>query len=141
MSVGEWQRRGRAELQRTLSYSPKPVPLDLKVEKVIVRQGYETRRISFAGSPHYRIPANSFDAFGLHSMMDYSDVASLAAPDAAIFIQNCAQDRLFIREGMDRAVQKIERVYRELRRSSFFRFRYYDVPHQFNAEMQEDAFR
>jgi dienelactone hydrolase len=341
MSVGEWQRRGRAELQRTLSYSPRSVPLDLKVEQVIVRPGYETRRISFAGSPYYRIPAfwlvpthsrgpfpavvalhdhggffysgkeklvqlenehpaltefkqrsyggrswadelarrgfvvlvadafywgdrrmqfeeppeelkqrltgldpaqveyiqklnsylrernselntwlafagtswmgivnyddrravdllssfpevdrkrigcaglsgggyratyllgadprikagvivgwmtslpttldisysvhaNLFDAFGLHSMMDHSDVASLAAPDAAIFIQNCVQDRLFTREGMDRAVQKIERVYRELGRSDFFRFRYYDVPHQFSAEMQEDAFR
>ena len=57
MSVGEWQLRGRAELQRTLSYSPRSVPLDLKVEQVIVRQGYETRRISFAGSPYYRIPA------------------------------------------------------------------------------------
>lgn len=341
MSVGEWQRRGRAELQRTLSYFPKPVPLDMKVEKVIVRQGYETRRISFAGSPYYRIPAyllvptrnrgpfsavvalhdhggffyfgkeklvqlenehpalaefkqrsyggrswadelarrgfvvlvadafywgdrrmqyeeppeelkqrlaglnpdqveyvqkmnsylrernselntwlafagtswmgivnyddrravdllsslpevdrkrigcaglsgggyratyllgadsrvkagvivgwmtslpttldisysvhaNLFDAFGLHSMLDHPDVASLAAPDAAIFVQNCAQDRLFTREGMDSAVRKIERVYQELSRSDFFRFRYYDVPHQFNVEMQEDAFR
>ena len=341
ISVEEWQRRGRAELQRTLSYSPRSVPLDLKVEQVIVRQGYETRRISFAGSSYYRIPAyllvptrsrgpfpavvalhdhggffysgkeklvqlenehpaltefkqrayggrswadelarrgfvvlvadafywgdrrlqyeeppkelkqrlagldpgqveyveklngylrernselntwlefagtswmgivnyddrravdllsslpevdrkhigcaglsgggyrsayllgadsrikagvivgwmtslpttldisysvhaNLFDAFGLHSMLDHPDVASLAAPDAAIFIQNCAQDQLFTREGMDRAVQKIERVYQELGRSDFFRFRYYDVPHQFNAEMQEDAFR
>ncbi len=341
MSVAEWQRRGRTELQRTLSYSPRTVPLDLKVEQVIARQGYETRRISFAGSPYYRIPAcllvptqrpgpfpavvalhdhggffysgkeklvqlesehpaltefkqryyggrswadelarrgfvvlvadafywgdrrmqydtppeelkqrlaglapgqveyvqkmnsylrernselntwlsfagtswmgivnyddsravdllsslpevdrkrigcaglsgggyratyllgadsrikagvivgwmtslpttldisysvhaNLFDALGLHAMLDHPDVASLAAPDAAIFIQNCAQDRLFTREGMDKAVQKIERVYRELSRSDFFRFRYYDVPHQFNTEMQEDAFR
>jgi len=341
VSVTEWQRRGRVEMERTLSYSPKQVPLDLKVERVIVRQGYETRIVSFAGSPYYRIPAfllvptkgrgpfpavvalhdhggffyygkeklvrlenehpaltefkqrayggrswadelarrgfvvlvadafywgdrrlqyqkppeelkqrlggldsgqveyvqkmnsylrerNSelntwlsfagtswlgivnyddrravdllaslpevdrqrigcaglsgggyratyllgadsrlkagvivgwmtslpttldipysvhsslFDAFGLHSKLDHPDVASLAAPDSAIFIQNCSQDELFTHEGMERAVRKIQKVYQELSRSEFFRFKYYDVPHQFNVEMQDEAFR
>ena len=35
----------------------------------------------------YSVHANLFDAFGLHSMLDHPDVASLAAPDAAIFIR------------------------------------------------------
>ena len=56
-SVQEWQRLGRAEVQRGLSYSPKPVPIDVNVESVIKRDGYEIRRISFAGSSHYRVPA------------------------------------------------------------------------------------
>ena len=56
-SVAEWQRLGRAEVQRGMSYSPKPVPLDLKVHSVIKRDGYEIRAVSFAGSAHYRVPA------------------------------------------------------------------------------------
>ena len=340
MSVEEWQRRGRAELERTLCYSPKPVPLDVKVESVMHRQGYEIRKISFAGSQHYRIPAyllvpmkgnkpfpavvalhdhggyfyhgkeklvgldsehpaltqfklqyyggrpwadelarrgfvvivadafywgerrlqyeqsplelknrlsglkpeqieyvnainaylrdrnselntwlafagtswlgivnyddrrtvdlllslpevdprrigcaglsgggyratylagtdprvkasvivgwmtslpttldipysvhrNLFDAFGLHAKLDHPDVASLAAPNGAIFIQNCARDRLFTSSGMRQATLKIQKVYEDLGRSQCFSSKLYDAPHQFNAEMQEDAF-
>jgi len=57
MPLSEWQQRGRAEVFRALSYSPRTVPLDLKVTSTITRAGYEVRNISFAGSPHYRIPA------------------------------------------------------------------------------------
>jgi dienelactone hydrolase len=56
-SLEEWRARGRAEVKRTLCYSPKSVPLDLRVEKVLRRDGYETRKVSFAGTAHYRIPA------------------------------------------------------------------------------------
>ncbi|MGH9426342.1 MAG: dienelactone hydrolase family protein [Terriglobia bacterium] len=340
MSVKEWQRRGRAELERTLCYSPKPVPLDVKVESVMPREGYEIRKISFAGSQHYRIPAyllvptetkppfpavvalhdhggffyygkeklvrldtehpaltefkgtsyggrswadelarrgfvvivadafywgerrlqyeqpplelenrlsglkpeqieyvkainaylrdrnselntwlafagtswlgivnhddrrtvdllhslpevdhrrigcaglsgggyratylagadprvkasiivgwmtslpttldipysvhsNLFDAFGLHAKLDHPDVASLAAPNGAIFIQNCARDRLFTSSGMRQATLKIQKVYEDLGRSQYFSSKLYDVPHQFNVQMQEDAF-
>ena len=55
--AAEWRRRGRAEVERYLSYSPKPVPLDLKVHATVKREGYEIRVISFAGSAHYRVPA------------------------------------------------------------------------------------
>jgi hypothetical protein len=57
LSVDAWQRRGRAEVQRCLSYAPKSVPLDVRVHSVSKREGYEVRVISFAGSAHYRVPA------------------------------------------------------------------------------------
>jgi dienelactone hydrolase len=56
-SLKQWRTRGRAQVERTLCYSPRTVPLDLRVEKVLKREGYETRKISFAGTAHYRIPA------------------------------------------------------------------------------------
>src|SRR5689334_3401604 len=56
-SVEQWRARGRAEVERCLSYSPRIAPLDLKVHAVVKRAGYEIRVVSFAGSPHYRIPA------------------------------------------------------------------------------------
>lgn len=338
-SVDEWRRRGRAEVQRELSFTPKPVPLDLKVHSVVERNGYQIRVISFAGSGHYRVPAyllvpdskgahpgvvalhdhggwfyhgkeklvrmegehaslkgfrdhyyggrayadelarrgyvvivpdafywgerrmqwkrppaelrkrlaglepeqveyvrvmngylreqtavlNTwlsfcgtswmgivnhddrrsvdvleslpevdskrigclglsgggyrstyltgmeprikasiitgwmcslptildlpysshsalFDAFGLHSNLDHPDIASLAAPDTAVFVQNCARDRLFTRAGMESAAEKIRAVFADLKHPERFRSKFYDVPHQFNVEMQEEAF-
>jgi hypothetical protein len=72
--------------------------------------------------------------------MDHPDIATLAAPKAAVFVQNCARDRLFTRVGMDAAVEKIRAVYADLKHPERFQAKYYDVPHQFNAEMQEEAF-
>jgi len=48
---------GRAEVARILSYAPKAVPLDVRVHATFPRKGYEVRRISFAASAHYRVPA------------------------------------------------------------------------------------
>lgn len=81
-----------------------------------------------------------FDAFGLHAKLDHPDIASLAAPATALFVQNCAQDRLFTRAGMEKAAEKIRAVYQDLKRPERYRSEFYDVPHQFNARMQEDAF-
>jgi dienelactone hydrolase len=88
----------------------------------------------------YPVHRDMFDPFGVHASLDHPDVASLAAPDCAIFVQNCGRDRLFTRAGMDAAVQKIGAVYSELKQPERFMGRYYDVPHQFNPEMQDDAF-
>ncbi len=88
----------------------------------------------------YAVHTALFDAFGLHSKMDHPDIASLAAPDTAVFVQNCAQDRLFTRAGMEAAAEKIRAVYGDLKRPERFRSAFYDVPHQFNAQMQEEAF-
>jgi len=92
--------------------------------------------LGISHSVHARLP----DAFGLHAQMDQPDVASLAAPDCALLIQNCLRDRLFTRAGMELAAEKLRRVYDTLRRSERFRVEYYDAPHEFNAEMQENAF-
>ena len=57
MPVEQWREKGRAVVQRTLSYAPNHTPLDLKVHSVVRRSGYEIRVVSFAGSRHYRVPA------------------------------------------------------------------------------------
>jgi len=88
----------------------------------------------------YPVHRSLFDAFGLHAYMDHPDIATLAAPEAAVFVQNCARDRLFTRAGMDAAVEKIRAVYADLKHPERFQAKYYDVPHQFNAEMQDEAF-
>jgi len=82
-----------------------------------------------------------FDAVGVHAFLDHPDIASLAAPHCKIFVQNCARDSLFTREGMEKAVAKIKLVYEQLGHPERFESRFYDVPHQFNVEMQEHAFR
>lgn len=82
-----------------------------------------------------------FDAFGAHAFLDHPDIASLAAPDCKILVQNCARDSLFTREGMEKAAAKIGLVYEQLGHPERFESRFYDVPHQFNVEMQQDAFR
>ncbi len=88
----------------------------------------------------YSVHAALFDAFGVHQNLDHPDIATLAAPDCAIFVQNCARDRLFTRAGMESAAAKIRAVYEDLKRPERYRSKFYDVPHQFNLEMQEEAF-
>jgi dienelactone hydrolase len=81
-----------------------------------------------------------FDAFGSHAYLDHPDIASLAAPDCRILVQNCARDALFTRSGMEEAAAKIKEVFEELGYGERFDVQFYDVPHQFNTEMQQDAF-
>ncbi|MEO7141953.1 MAG: hypothetical protein ABI165_00450, partial [Bryobacteraceae bacterium] len=81
-----------------------------------------------------------FDAFGLHAHLDHPDVASLAAPDCSIFVQDCAQDKLFTHGGMQAAADKIGDVYADLKHPERFQSKFYDVPHQFNVQMQGEAF-
>jgi dienelactone hydrolase len=88
----------------------------------------------------YSVHAGLFDAFGVHANLDHPDIASLAAPNCAIFVQNCARDRLFTRSGMEAAADKIRAVFADQKHAERFQSRFYDVPHQFNAEMQDDAF-
>jgi cephalosporin-C deacetylase-like acetyl esterase len=88
----------------------------------------------------YRAHGALFDAFSAHASLDHPDIASLGAPDCALFIQNCGQDRLFTRAGMDAAAEQLRAVYAALGRSDRYQHRLYDVPHQFNAAMQNEAF-
>ena len=41
---------------------------------------------------------------------------------------------------MKRASEKVQRVYEELGASDRYGFKFFDVPHQFNVKMQEEAF-
>lgn len=79
-------------------------------------------------------------AGGLHASLDHPDIASLAAPDCAMFVMQCGRDRLFTTAGMRGAAEKIGRVYSDLGGAERYRWKFYDVPHQFNVEMQEEAF-
>lgn len=79
-------------------------------------------------------------AHGLHASMDHPDVASLAAPDCAMYVMQCGRDRLFTTAGMRGAAEKIARVYSDLGGAERYRWRFFDVPHQFNVEMQDEAF-
>ena len=88
----------------------------------------------------YNVVAGLPDAATLHASLDHPDIASLAAPDCAILVLNCGRDRLFTRAGMEQAAEKIRMVYSDLKHPERFNARFYDVPHQFNVQMQEDAF-
>jgi len=88
----------------------------------------------------YSVHASLYDAFAAHANLDHPDIATLGAPSCALFVQNCAQDRLFTRAGMEAAAEKIRAVYAALGRPERYQYRFYDVPHQFNAAMQEEAF-
>jgi hypothetical protein len=84
--------------------------------------------------------ASLFDAFSAHASLDHPDIASLGAPECALFVQNCGQDRLFTRAGMDAAAEKLRAVYASSGRPEKYQHRVYDAPHQFNVGMQDEAF-
>ncbi len=86
------------------------------------------------------VHTDMFHAYGLHAKLDHPDVAALGAPNCATFVVQCGRDHLFPRQGMDRAIAKIQAVYFDLNKPEQFKSQYYDVTHQFNIEMQEDAF-
>ncbi|MBF9255047.1 dienelactone hydrolase family protein [Pontibacter sp. 172403-2] len=74
-----------------------------------------------------------------YQFLDLPDVASLNAP-RPLLVMNCLQDKLFSREGMQAAEQKLATVYNKMKVPEKFSCRYYDVPHSMNIQMQEDAF-
>jgi hypothetical protein len=76
---------------------------------------------------------------GLAASFEISDVASIGMP-AALMVLECAQDDLFTPSGMQRACGKLDSIYTKAGLSEHLRYRFYDVPHQFNAAMQADAF-
>ncbi len=76
---------------------------------------------------------------GLYRLLDMPDVVSMAAPRALLNI-NGSQDRLFpIDTGIKPAYRTLEAVYAKLAAPDKFRGHLYDAPHEFNAEMQAEA--
>ena len=57
----------------------------------------------------YIVHSSLFDAFSAHANLDHPDIATLGAPGCALLVQNCAQDRLFTRAGMDAAAREDRR--------------------------------
>jgi len=75
---------------------------------------------------------------GLYRDMDYPDVASLAAP-APLLVINGSRDALFETSGVRAAFDKLAACYAKAGVPERLRTRLYDTPHEFNLEMQAEA--
>jgi hypothetical protein len=70
--------------------------------------------------------------------LDYPDVASLAIPSALLVI-NGTKDGLFDPDGVRGCFTKLAVCYAKAGVAERFRGRLYEAPHEFNAEMQREA--
>lgn len=76
---------------------------------------------------------------GLYGELDYPDVASLAMP-AAMLVINGGKDGLFTPKGMELSHNKLRECYRKAGIANRVECTMYpDAPHEFNAEMQKQA--
>ena len=75
---------------------------------------------------------------GLYRHLDYPDVASLAAPTPLLVI-NGSKDALFEPAGVQASFEKLAACYKKAGVPDNLRTRLYDTPHEFNREMQAEA--
>jgi dienelactone hydrolase len=75
----------------------------------------------------------------VHRQLDWPDIAALRAPRPLMVLQ-CRRDGLFPLEGMQESLSKLEAIYKRAGAAGSFTGRFFDVPHQFNVEMQQEAF-
>lgn len=80
----------------------------------------------------------SFHIIGLYRYLDLPDLAAPIAPRSLMVISG-SQDRLFPPKGVEAAFAKIDQCFRKAGVPDRQRCRMYDAPHQFNVEMQADA--
>jgi dienelactone hydrolase len=76
---------------------------------------------------------------GLRRLLDYPDVASIACPKPMLFY-NGTEDGLFPVDGVERAFGKMRSVWESKEAGDVLETRLWPVSHEFNTEMQEDAF-
>jgi dienelactone hydrolase len=76
---------------------------------------------------------------GLAGNLELSDVMAMGMP-GAFMIQQCAKDELFPLEGMQKTSERVRALYDKAGLSERYSTKFYDVPHQFNVQMQADAF-
>jgi Abhydrolase family len=76
----------------------------------------------------------------IHRYLDWPDIVALRAPKP-LLVQQCAHDGLFPPSGMQEAVQKISAIYAKSGAPERFSCRFYNLTHQFNVPMQDDAFK
>ena len=90
---------------------------------------------------HAHLDTHSWVHFlpALHRYLDWTDVLSLAAP-RSLLVQQCSRDGLFPLAGMKESVEKIAALYGHAGARDKFTGRFYDEPHRFSRQMQEDAF-
>jgi dienelactone hydrolase len=75
---------------------------------------------------------------GLYRYLDYPDVVSLAMP-APLLVINGSKDALFEPSGVRASFDKLAACYAKAGVPDRLRTRLYDTPHEFNAEMQKEA--
>ena len=75
---------------------------------------------------------------GLYRYLDYPDIASLAMPRALLVI-NGSKDGLFDLDGVRACFDKLNACYKKAGAPEKCRTRLYDTPHEFNNEMQAEA--
>ncbi len=80
----------------------------------------------------------TFHIPGLYRYLDLPDLAALIAP-RSVFVINGSKDALFPPDGVEKAFRKIEACFRKAGALEHQRCRLYDVPHEFNREMQAEA--
>ena len=76
---------------------------------------------------------------GLHRYLDYPDVASIACPKPLLFF-NGEHDKLFPVTAVKQAYDKMAQVWVSQNASENLVTKLWPVPHEFNIEMQEEAF-
>ena len=111
--------------------------LDRRI-KVAVDVGWMTSYASQLSRHVVNTVGLTFHIPGLYRYVDLPDLAALIAPRAALVI-NGSRDRLFAPDGVEAAFTKIDQCYRKAGARDRQRCRLYDAPHQFNAEMQAEA--
>jgi dienelactone hydrolase len=76
---------------------------------------------------------------GLRRSLDLPDEVALTVP-GALLVQQCGRDALYPVDGMRGAVDKLTKIYAKAGIPERFKGTFYDVPHSFRPEMQEEAF-
>lgn len=111
--------------------------LDSRI-KASVAAGWMT---TFESSIFNRVRDHTFMLYvpRLAEYMDIPDVAGLAAPNA-MFIQQCSRDALYSLQGMRDACEKLGKLYEAFGIPDRYKASFYDNVHQFNLQMQEEAF-
>jgi dienelactone hydrolase len=101
--------------------------------------------VGFMESYRYQIRRNvihstgfTFHLTGLFRYLDLPDMSALIAPRPVLFM-NGSKDKLFNQDGLKAAYGKIDQCYAKAGVPGRQLCRLYDVPHQFNAEMQAEA--
>ncbi|MBM3212834.1 hydrolase, partial [Candidatus Poribacteria bacterium] len=76
---------------------------------------------------------------GLFNYLDYPDIASMACPNPMLFY-NGKQDGLFPVPSVEEAYSKMRKVWESQKAGEKLVTKLWDVPHEFNLEMQKEAF-
>lgn len=86
------------------------------------------------------VDTHSFSHFlpGLTRYLDLPDVIGALTPKP-LLVQQCSRDELYTLQSMEEAVEKIAKIYQWADADNHFSGKFYDTPHRFTRQMQDDA--